>query len=193
MLEKEEFFDAIVTSPPYINAMDYIWACKFELHWLDLVSDDKDRLRVSSNEIGTERISAKIYKKLAITENEELNRILSDIYTGKEYKASKGQNELRSRVTYQYFEDMRIHFKSAYKSLKNNGLYCFIIGDTSKICGVEIPVANMLRDIATSIGFEEKFRFNLLLKNRKLNIPRASFAGTIQHDTVIVLRKKEHK
>ncbi len=192
-VRKEEFFDAIVTSPPYINAMDYIWACKFELHWLDLVSDDKDRLRVSSNEIGTERISAKIYKKLAITENEELNRILSDIYTGKEYKASKGQNELRSRVTYQYFEDMRIHFKSAYKSLKNNGLYCFIIGDTSKICGVEIPVANMLRDIATSIGFEEKFRFNLLLKNRKLNIPRASFAGTIQHDTVIVLRKKEHK
>lgn len=186
---KENFFDAIVTSPPYINAMDYIWASKFELHWLDLVSNDKNRLEVSSEEIGTERIPAKIYKELAVTKNKEFNRILEDIYTGKEYKATKGQNELRSRVTYQYFEDMRIHFESAYKSLKQDGLYCFIIGDTSKICGVEIPVANMLRDIANEIGFEEIFRFNLLLKNRKLNIPRASFAGTIQHDTVIVLKK----
>jgi L-lactate utilization protein LutB len=84
---------------------------------------------------------------------------------------------------------MRKHFESAYKALKKDGLYCFIIGDTSKICGVEIPVANMLRDIANEMGFNEIFRFNLLLKNRKLNIPRASFAGTIQHDTVIVLKK----
>lgn len=188
-IDKKDFFDAIVTSPPYINAMDYIWACKFELHWLELVSDDKNRLEVSSEEIGTERIPAKIYKELAVTEDTELNRILKDIYTGKEYKASKGQNELRSRVTYQYFEDMKKHFESAYESLKVGGLYCFIIGDTSKICGVEIPVANMLKDIAENIGFEENFRFNLLLKNRKLNIPRASFAGTIQHDTVIVLKK----
>lgn len=188
-INKKEFFDAIVTSPPYINAMDYIWACKFELHWLELVSDDKNRLAVSSEEIGTERIPAKVYKELAVTEDAEFNRILEDIYTGKEYKASKGQNELRSRVTFQYFEDMRSHFKSAYESLKQGGLYCFIIGDTSKICGVEIPVANMLKNIAEDIGFEEIFRFNLLLKNRKLNIPRASFAGTIQHDTVIVLKK----
>ena len=188
-IDRESYFDAIVTSPPYINAMDYIWASKFELHWLDLVTDDKNRLEVSSEEIGTERIPAKTYKELAVTKNKELNRILEDIYTGKVYKATKGQNELRSRVTYQYFEDMRKHFTSAYKALKKKGLYCFIIGDTSKICGVEIPVANMLRDIANEIGFEEIFRFNLLLKNRKLNIPRASFAGTIQHDTVIVLQK----
>ena len=188
-INKIDFFDAIVTSPPYINAMDYIWATKFELHWLGLVENDKNRLEVSSDEIGTERIPAKVYKQLAVTDNPTFNQILEDIYTGKMYKASKGQNELRSRVTYQYFEDMKIHFDSAYSALKDGGLYCFIIGDTSKICGVEIPVANMLRDIATEKGFKEMFRFNLLLKNRKLNIPRASFAGTIQHDTVIVLQK----
>lgn len=188
-IDKKDFFDAIVTSPPYINAMDYIWASKFELHWLDLVNSDKERLQCTSEEIGTERIPAKIYKELAHTNNTELNRILKDIYTGKEYKASKGQNELRSRVTFQYFEDMRIHFESAYASLKKGGLYCFIIGDTSKICGVETPVSNILKEIAEEVGFRENFRFNLLLKNRKLNIPRASFAGTIQHDTVIVLEK----
>lgn len=192
-INRENYFDAIVTSPPYINAMDYIWATKFELHWLEFVGNDRERLEVSNTEIGTERIPAKEYKELAITENEKLNQILKDIYEGTEYKATKGQNELRSRVVYKYYNDMRIHFKEAYKALKDGGKYCFIIGDTSKICGVEIPVADMLRDIAVEEGFEETFRFNLLLKNRRLNIPRASFAGTIKHDTVIVLEKRGMK
>ena len=192
-INEVDFYDAIVTSPPYINAMDYVWATKFELHWLDMVDGDKGRLAISDTEIGTERIPAKIYKELAVTENDELNRILADIYYGKEYKATKGQNEMRSRVVYQYFLDMAEHFEQAYKALKPGGKYCFIIGDVSKITGVEIPVANMLRDIAESKGFKETFRFNLLLKNRRLNIPRASFAGTIKHDTVIVLEKRKDK
>lgn len=190
VITKNNYFDAIVTSPPYINAMDYIWATKFELHWLDMVEDDKERLAISDKEIGTERIKAKEYKELAVSEDERLNRILSDIYFGKKYKATKGQNEMRSRVVYRYFNDMDTHFKSAYNALKTGGKYCFIIGDVSTICGVEIPVANMLRDIAEKNGFRESFRFNLLLKNRRLNIPRASFAGTIKHDTVIVLEKE---
>lgn len=188
-IEKEDFFDAIVTSPPYINAMDYIWACKFELHWLNLVENDKKRLEVSSDEIGTERITASTYRQLALTDNEKFNEILSDIYYGKKYKASKGQNELRSRVAYQYFEEMKKHFAQAYKSLKKGGKYCFIIGDKSSICGVEIPVAELLVECAQAVGFTKIFDFNLLLKNRKLNIPRASFAGTIKHDSVIILEK----
>ncbi len=189
-IEEVDFYDAIVTSPPYINAMDYVWATKFELHWLDMVDGDKGRLAVSDNEIGTERIPAKIYKELAVSDNEKLNRILADIYYGKEYKATKGQNEMRSRVVYKYFQDMAEHFEQAYKALKIGGKYCFIIGDVSKITGVEIPVANMLKEIAENKGFTEIFRFNLLLKNRRLNIPRTSFAGTIKHDTVIVLEKR---
>ncbi|MBD2181400.1 hypothetical protein H6S82_05240 [Planktothrix sp. FACHB-1355] len=48
--------DAIVTSPPYINAIDYVWAAKFELHWLGMVESDRERLDLYSKEIGTERI-----------------------------------------------------------------------------------------------------------------------------------------
>ena len=45
-------------------------------------------------------------------------------------------------------------------------------------------------DLGSSTGFMGwRNTFDTLIKNRKLNIPRASFAGTIQHDTVIVLEK----
>jgi DNA modification methylase len=182
---------AVVTSPPYINAIDYVWASKFELHWLEFVKSDKDRLNLYSKEIGTERILSSEYKKLGKTAYTKLDALIEDIFYGTKYQASKGQNELRARVVYKYFIDMKQHFSSCYKKLKEGGYYCFSIGDVSKICGVDIPVADSLVDFANDIGFDEVFRFHLLLKNRKLNIPRnVNWAGTIKHDTIIVLQKK---
>lgn len=190
ILNGEWTCDAIITSPPYINAIDYIWASKFELHWLGSVEDDSARLELSLTEIGTERIKAKEYKELGQTGNEKLDLLLKDIYLGTKYKASKGQNELRSRVTYKYFNDMKEHFANSYKHLNKGGYYCFTIGDASKICGVDIPVADILTEIAEEIGFTKIFQFNILLKNRRLNVPRnVKFAGIIKHDTTIVLQK----
>lgn len=182
--------DAIFTSPPYVNAIDYVWAAKFELHWLGFVQNDKDRLNLYSQEIGTERIPSSEYKKLEKIGHARLDKLIEDIFYGKNYQASKGQNELRAKVVYKYFLDMRLHFASCYTKLKDGGHYCFSVGDISKICGVDIPVAESLIDFAEEIGFKEVFRFHLLLKNRRLNIPRnVNWAGTIKHDAVVVLKK----
>jgi hypothetical protein len=188
--ESPQKIDVIVTSPPYINAMDYVWASKFELHWLGMVRDDEDRLRLYEKEIGTERIPLCERSELGRTRNSDLDFLIEEIYTGKKYKASKGQNVLRARVTYKYFIDMRDHFERSFNCLKSGGYYCFSIGDISTICGVEIPVAEILTELACELGFKKIFHFHLLLKNRKLNIPRnVNWAGTIKHDTAIVLRK----
>lgn len=190
LLEGDWVCDAIITSPPYINAIDYIWASKFELHWLGLVKNDDERLELCVTEIGTERIKSKEYNCLGKTGNKYLDRLLKDIYDGTKYKASKGQNALRSRVTYRYFNDMKKHFENSYIHLRPGGYYCFTIGDVSKICGVDIPVAEILEEIALEIGFNKIFQFNILLKNRRLNVPRnVKFAGTIKHDTTIILQK----
>lgn len=151
--------NAIVTSPPYINAIDYIWACKFELHWLGLVKNNKDRLNLYSREIGTERIPKKEYQELGCMGFPSLDRLIEEIYTGKKYKASKGQNQLRARVVYKYFLEMKEHFQRCFAHLKNGGYYCFAIGNKSKICGVEIPVAEILTDLAIEIGFRKNFFF----------------------------------
>lgn len=182
--------DAIVTSPPYINAIDYVWAAKFELHWLGMVKSDRDRLNLYSNEIGTERIAKQEWKELGRTGYQTLDKLIEDIYTAKKYQASQGQNQLRARVVYQYFLDLKSHFQSCYNRLGKGGYYCFAIGDVSKICGVEIPVASILSEIASDVGFKEIFYFHLLLKNRKLNLPRnVDWAGNIKHDTIVVLEK----
>lgn len=182
--------DAIVTSPPYINAIDYVWAAKFELHWLGMVASDEDRLNLYAKEIGTERISKHEYKELGKTGDVYLDELIEEIYTGKKYQASKGQNQLRARVVYKYFNDMKQHFTSSFLQLRSGGYYCFTIGDVSKICGVDIPVAKILTKLACEVGFQEIFHFHLLLKNRKLNIPRnLQWAGSIKHDTTVILQK----
>ncbi len=182
--------DGIVTSPPYINAIDYVWASKLELHWLNLVESDRQRLDLYSQEIGTERIPSKEYQQLGKLNHDDLDKIIEDIYTGKFYQATKGQNKLRARVVYKYFLDMQKHFISSFKNLKSGGYYCFTVGDSSNICGVTIPVASLLTELAVKIGFNKEFRFHLLLKKRKLNIPRnVDWANIIKHDVTIVLRK----
>jgi hypothetical protein len=192
ILEGDWSCDAVITSPPYINAIDYVWAAKFELHWLELVENDTDRLDLYSKELGTERIPSAEYKELGKTGHTYLDQLIEDIYTAKKYKATGKQNQLRARVVYKYFRDMKQHFMSVYPRLKPGGFYCFSIGDLSHICGVDIPVASILSELACEVGFRETFRFHLLLKNRKLNVPRnVNWAGTIKHDTTIVLEKSK--
>jgi hypothetical protein len=189
-LPKNFSFDAVVSSPPYINAIDYIWACKFELHWLGMLKDRTDRLSLYAKEIGTERIPKEDVRQLGKTGHDVLDGLIEDIYTGKVYRATHTQNHLRSGVTCKYFLDMKTHFQSCFSLLKSGGLYCFTIGDKSRICGVEIPVAEILTEFAEAVGFQRVFNFHLLLKKRRLNIPRnVEWAGTIKHDTTIVLKK----
>lgn len=193
-IQTSQLCDAVITSPPYINAIDYVWASKFELHWLGMVKNDQDRLNLYSQEIGTERLDRKACQELGITGNAYLDKLIENIYFCKNYQASKGQNQLRSRVVYQYFLDMKNHLMKSFNCLKFGGYYCFSIGDVNKICGVDIPVAQLLTELACEVGFRQNFQFHLLLKNRKLNLPRnVNWAGTIKHDTIVVLEKYSNR
>ena len=181
--------DLIVSSPPYINSMDYVWATKLELHWLGLVTSSQDRLDLYGREIGTERIGANVYKELGKMGIPEIDDCIADIYFAKNYKASGHQNQLRARCTYQYFCDMYDHLSAAYKVLREGGHYVLIVGE-NQICKVHIPTANFLSMLAKRVGFNIVHEFAVVLRNRTLNVPRnVGWAGTIDHDRVISLRK----
>ena len=86
---------------------------------------------------------------------------------------------------------MKEHLKVAHRVLEPGGLYCFVVGDSCRICGVQVPVASLLLEFAERIGFVNRFQFLLLLKNRRLNIPRnVAWADTIKHDTIVVIERQ---
>lgn len=179
--------DLIVGSPPYINAMDYIWANRLRIHWLDLVKSDEHRLNLYNYEIGTERISKKEYSQIGKLGIEEIDKTIEEIY----YSCnSNQQSKLRSRVTYKYFLDMKKHFEEAFRVLKKGGRYCIVIGDNN-IRKVYVPTSKYLTMIAESVGFKKEKQFQIILKFRSMNVDRNSdFANKIDYDRMIVLKKE---
>ena len=84
---------------------------------------------------------------------------------------------------------MEEHLKSAYKSLKRDGRYCIVIGDNN-IRKVRVRTTDFLVEIAENVGFTKELQYNILLKNRSLNVDRKlDFADLIKYDRMIVLRK----
>ena len=179
--------DLIVGSPPYINAMDYIWANRLRIHWLDLVKSDEHRLNLYNYEIGTERISKKEYSQIGKLGIEGIDKTIEEIYYS--YNSNQ-QSKLRSRVAYKYFLDMKKHFEETFRVLKKGGRYCIVIGDNN-IRKVYVPTSKYLTMIAESVGFKKEKQFQIILKFRSMNVDRNSdFANKIDYDRMIVLKKE---
>lgn len=188
-MEELSDFDLIITSPPYINAVDYVWAYKLRMHWLGMANSSKERLDLSSTEIGTERIAKSDYFENFESGIDELDCKLNEIEQGVNYRAGKGQNELRAQVTYKYFQQMEEHLKFMSQRMKTGSKYCLVIGD-SNICKTYIPTSDYLIKYAEKNNMKKTHHFFVLLKNRTLNISRdLEWADKIDYEQIVVFER----
>lgn len=168
----------IVTSPPYINAFDYVRTLRLENLWLGLETEDS-LLNVKKQHVGTEAFSIK----------SSINRqILRFIDYDKAIRI-KEKDEKRYKVVVNFFNDMRTHLEQSFNVLRKNGRYVLVVGN-SKIRGIDIDTANILTEIAIDIGFELENKFGYLIQNHYLRIPRQGNGGHIKTDWVVVFKKK---
>ncbi len=170
--------DFILTSPPYINAQDYIRSYKLELLWLDLViSTELPELNkmVIGNE-NTSKFNLNIKPK---SNFKNLNSILWKVWE---------INKKRAYIIYNYFEQMDIVFTELYRTLKLNGYFTIIIGNNT-ICGYQIPTHLILMNIAKEKGFKLVEVGTDKIKRRSLNPKRNHNCGVIKEEWVIVYQK----
>jgi len=174
-----EGIDLAITSPPYINAFDYVRSLKLENFWLGFV-DNEIIKELKKKQIGTEFISNEKYKcELPETGNIRLDNIIKKIY-----KVDKK----RAYVVLKYFNDMKINIEQVFNNLKDGGFYCIVVGD-SKIRGVIVPTHEILIDISREIGFDLDCLFSYTIKNRYLRFPRQGKGGLIEKDWIFALKK----
>lgn len=176
----ENCIDLAVTSPPYINAFDYVRSLKFENYWLDL-ADSKELLKIRKDNIGTESLGAKSTEvlKANIIKLEVLDSIINKI---------RLVDEKRAAIVSKYFNDMYINLEAVYKSLKPGAHYIIVVGD-SKIRNIEVPTAQIIYDIGEVIGYEKINFFHYVIRDRYLHIPRSGQGGLIKLDNIIVIKK----
>ena len=175
----ENKVDLAVTSPPYINAFDYVRSLRLENVWLDFYGDEFIT-EIKKKQIGTESISSTEYKKaLSKMGIQKLDKILNSIY-----KIDKK----RAHVVFKYFMDMQENMRSVRKLLKSDAHYIIVVGD-SIIRKIEVPTHEILIEIAEDNGYELENMFAYIIKNRYLRIPRSNRGGFIKYDWIIDLKK----
>ncbi|MDY0385689.1 MAG: DNA methyltransferase [Methanolobus sp.] len=169
-----------VTSPPYINAFDYVRSLRLENSWLGYYGDS-NIIEIKKKQIGTECIPAQIYNRdINLTGYNQIDNIIKKIAE---------VDKKRAYVVYQFFIDMEQNISEIHKLLVPNGHYIIVVGN-SNIRDVYISTHELLIEVAKKNGFELENCFSYVIKNRYLRIPRKGKGGLIKKDFVIDLVKK---
>lgn len=179
VIETDQMVELAVTSPPYINAYDYVRSLRFEDMWLGLASDEELR-KSRKSYIGTE-ISQSFYDDYVYVKQ---SGILSPIVEEIAKVDAK-----RANIVKTYFEDMAKNMTAVHQKLRKNGKYVVVVGD-SNIRGQSIPTAKILTEIAEKNGYSFELSFKYVIRDRYLHLPRAGRGGIIKYDEVLVISKK---
>ncbi len=171
-------FDIAVTSPPYINAFDYVRTLRLENLWLGL--DDENSLKeIKKKHVGTEALSISneiiLPKTFPIGLINKINKIQT-------------KDKKRALIVTKYFSAMSENMQTVHKHLKKGGHYVIVIGD-SNIKGIPIDTHSILIKIGENLGYKKDVCFSYVIKNRYLRIPRQGRGGLIKNDWIISLQK----
>lgn len=171
--------DLAITSPPYVNAIDYIRIHKLEAFWAGLLSP-KDIASLHRQFVGTENVYKDYYNDLPTFSDDSLNQLIADIAI---------IDKKRAGIVSMYFQRIFTIFQEVYRLLKPGGHYCIVIG-SNDIRGVHVPTPKILIDFAeTEIGYNNVINYVYDIINKRLKIPRAQHGGNIKKEWIIVLQK----
>jgi DNA modification methylase len=134
---KDGTIDLVLTSPPYLNAIDYLRCSKFSLVWMGHSTDGLRYIR--SKCVGTE-----------VGKYDD-----SDECASKTLIASLRLKHSLSRraqaVLSQFIEDMQNAIKEVFRVLAPNGKAIYVIGENT-VKGTYVPNAKIMIALAESIG-----------------------------------------
>lgn len=167
--------DLAITSPPYINALDYTRCVKVEGAMSDFITNDIAK-EMRGMQIGHENRKTCDATKIVMT-------VFGDVY---EQIATKDKN--RARTCLSYFNDIYSNLMCVFESLAPMGEYHMIIGDNT-IKGVRVETHKVIAELAKIIGFEWFGYYKYKIKDHRTSIPRAGKPQKIEYEYVLMLRK----
>lgn len=180
---EENSVDLVVTSPPYINAIDYTMAHRRSLIFLDFFDQESYKEHRREYVGMTERAVTKdYYDELRLTGYDPIDEQIKKIFEKGERK-----DKIRAFILYQYFTGMEDAFESLSRVLKEDA-YCVIVVGDNEIRNEYIPTAKYLRSIAESVGFDSVTNFKHYYRKVQLQTGRRSTGGKIDYETVLILQ-----
>jgi hypothetical protein len=143
-----------ITSPPYVNGMDYVMNYKLDLAWLGYArsyTDLADLRRVQVACDNLPRAEATSYLSVDVVADPWLREILDQIRRNVERKGTYRRNDVHGIVN-RYFWDLVPILRRVRESLRPGGRFVVVVGD-SLLAGTYVPGDLLLARIGASLGF----------------------------------------
>jgi len=174
-------FDAVITSPPYLNRHDYTRVYILELAIAFLKSEGEiKRLRYKTLRSHVEA------KKVFVADGYKEPIKLKEIIEKLEKETLPNKHVIP--MIKGYFEDMYLVLKEVARVLKQRGFAAFVIGDV-RYGGFLIPVSDILVEIGDSLGLTHQ---ETLVARLRGNSPQQMGKfGKIPAKESIVIWKKQ--
>ncbi len=147
--------DLAITSPPYVNGMDYVMNYKIDLAWMEYI-DSYDRLaELRASMVACDNIprgtAAGHRPSQSVLADDWLTYISKSVDGNVLAKGSYRRDDMGAIVT-KYFDDLVPVIRNVYNALKPGGRFVIVNGD-SLMAGTYIPGDMLFARLASRIGF----------------------------------------
>ncbi len=174
-----EQVDAVITSPPYHNAVDYYRRHQLEMFWLDLTPSQTERLALKPRYIGAPRTPAA---------HPALSLAWSPTTAAAQWeRAMAAENEQRARDFRAYMSMMNQVFMNLGAVLEPGSPLVFVVG-RSTWNGDAIPTDSLFVELSDSL-FSLDQHLTYPVRNRYMSYSRRNGAD-INEEHVLVLRRR---
>jgi hypothetical protein len=181
-----QHFDLVITSPPYMNGLDYVINYKIEMGWLDFVENQGDLKKIKDDMVVCDNVSKGLIRDFSESNSIYTNDWLEDIRKDIELNIKRRGAYRRSDMPYivhKYFDDMYKVMRNVVSSLKSGSRFILVVGD-SLIADVYVPTDLLLAKIGLDLG----------LKIEKIEKARVRRSGQIRsyklRESILTLIKR---
>lgn len=171
--------DLIVTSPPYLDSVDYMYNFMLEYFWLG------PKLGVLNRTEYNNRRRIPIGSKNPLIRAVPVHESLLDLVDPQNIP------KYRRDAALAYFDLMQKHFVEAARVMKDGARYVLVVGNSQASTGV-LPVHDCLLRLAKTAGLHLEKAFAYRIRRHYMKFPRKGRGGIILMDWVITLRKTNH-
>lgn len=178
--------DLAITSPPYINGIDYVLNYKIEITWLGFAKNYNDLRNLRDHMIACDNVSRITIKEFSHSKwhlnDEWIDGIVTTMGNNLRRKTISRRPDMHL-VVRKYFEDVYPVIAKIYDGLKAGGRFIIVIGD-SLMSGTYIPTDLILARIGKKVGFNIE---NIAIARNRRSGQRRDF---VLKESVVVLSKK---
>jgi len=171
--------DLVITSPPYLDSVDYQYNMMVEYFWLGPALGVADR--GSWNQLRRLATGA----KRPLGSEVEIPAAVRDLVDVEDVAPA------RARAVSAYLADLDRHFEEAARCVRTGGRYVLVIGNSSSE-HKPVPVHDCLVRLAQAHGFALENAFGYRLRRHYMKFPRNGRGGIILIDWIIVLERVDH-